>query len=185
VNRELQPGEQIFRVFGPQGTTHGVGVERSYASGRPGGNSFWGLNDVPANADKWRETSAVLDEWNHNGFIVIGTVLPGHSLPACTGVIAEQNGLKIGSQYLTGGAKQAMLALPEDLAKQLGAAAQRAEKTGHEVLEAGGMRWELRATGWREVNWVHGYRQAPGVGSTQVHRLPAGTVASKIDKESP
>jgi len=107
ANREIQPGEQIFRVFGPEGTTHGVPVGRSYASGRPGGNSFWGLNDIPANANDWRQGSAVLDEWNHDGFIVIGTILPGHSMPACTGLIAEQAGKTLGAQYLKGGAKQA------------------------------------------------------------------------------
>lgn len=54
VNRELQPGEQIFRVFGPGEKTHGVSVGRSYASGTPGGNSFWGLNEVPQSASTWR-----------------------------------------------------------------------------------------------------------------------------------
>jgi len=183
VNRELQPGERLFRVFGPEGTTHGVNVRRSSASGRPGGNSFWGLNEVPANADKWRKDSAVLDEWNHNGFIVTGTVLPGHSLPACTGLIAEQAGKEIGAQFLKGGGKQAMLKLPDDVAKQLAEAGRRVETTGHEIFEAGGIRWELRATGWSEVNGVHGYGQAPTIGSVQTHRLPPSTIASKINKE--
>ena len=181
VNRELQPGERIFRIFGPEGVTHGVPVKRSYASGRPGGNSFWGLNDVPKDAEAWREGSAVLDEWNHNGFIVIGTVLPGHTLPACTGLIAEQAGKKIGAQYLKGGSKQAMMKLPEDLAKQLSEAATRAEATGYEVLEAGGVRWEFKKTGWPDVNGVHGYQQAPTIGSAQTERLGAGTVKSKVD----
>jgi len=183
VNRELQPGERVFRVFGPEGTTHGIPVDRSYASGRPGGNSFWGLNEVPTNAKGWREGSAVLDEWNYDGFIVIGTVLPGHSLPACTGLIAEQAGEKLGVQYLKGGGKQAMLKLPEDVAKKLGEAALRAEKTGHEVLEAGGIRWELRATGWTDVNGIHGYLHAPSTASTQTQRLAARAVASKKENE--
>lgn len=179
VNREIQPGERIFRVFGPEGSTHGVSVKRSYASGRPGGTSFWGLNEVPTNAKTWRQGSAVLDEWNHDGFIVIGTILPGHSLPACTGLIAEQAGQEIGIQYLKGGGKQAMLKLPADVAKELGEAALRVEKTGYEVIETGGIHWELRATGWTDVNGIHGYLHAPGTASTQTERLAARTIASK------
>jgi hypothetical protein len=183
VNRELQPGEHIFRVFGPGDTTLGVKVGPSYASGRPGGNSFWGLNEVPGNAKDWRQGSAVLDEWNHDGFIVVGTVLPGHSLPACTGLVAEQAGREIGSQYLKGGGKQAMLKLPKDVVEELGKAALRAEKTGHEVLDAGGVRWELHATGWKDANEVHGYAQAPAVASTQTQRLAASALANKKEKE--
>jgi len=183
VNRELQPGERVFRVFGPEGTTHGIPVDRSYASGRPGGNSFWGLNDVPEDAWTWRQGSAVLDEWNHDGLIVIGTVLPGHTLPACTGVIAERAGEKLGSQYLKGGSKQAMLKLPKDVAEKVGAAGIRAETTGHEIIEAGGLRWEFRKTGWSDVNGVHGYTQAPSVGSTQTNRLPQSAIKSKVEEK--
>jgi uncharacterized coiled-coil protein SlyX len=183
VNREIQPGERIFRVFGPEGKAHGIPVDRSYASGRPGGNSFWGLNEVPANAKSWREGSAVLDEWNHDGFIVIGTVLPGHTLPACTGLIAEQAGKQLGIQYLKGGGKQAMLKLPKDVAEKLGEAALRVEKTGHEVIEAGGVRWELHATGWTDANEIHGYLHAPSTASTQTQRLAASAIASKKENE--
>jgi hypothetical protein len=183
VNRELQPGERFFRVFGPGDKTFGIPVDRSYASGRPGGNSFWGLNDVPRNAEEWREGSAVLDEWNRDGFIVIGTVLPGHTLPACTGLIAEQAGVKIGSQYLRGGGKQAMLKLPEDVAKELSQAAEKAEKTGHATVEVGGVRWELKATGWLDANEVHGYQQAPGIGSVQTERLAKRTIVQKVEED--
>jgi hypothetical protein len=183
VNREIQPGERVFRVFGPEGKAHGVDVRRSYASGRPGGNSFWGLNEVPSGAESWRQGSAVLDEWNHNGFIVIGTVLPGHSLPACTGLIAEQTGKDIGSQYLRGGSKQAMLKLPEDVAKQLGDAAERVERSGHEALEAGGVRWELKATGWSDVNEIHGYKQSADVGSVQTEYLRKSAIAKKVEED--
>lgn len=125
----------------------------------------------------------MLDEWNHDGFIVVGTVLPGHSLPACTGIIAEQTGQNIGSQYLRGGAKQAMLKLPEDVASELGAAAVRAEKTGYETIVAGGVRWEFRATGWKDVNGVHGYVQPPSLGSVQIERLQPTSVVTKKHRE--
>lgn len=186
VNREIQPGERIFRVFGPEGTTHGVKTSRGYASGRPGGNSFWGISEVPTNAKDWRQLCAVLDEWNHDGFIVIGTVLPGHSLPACTGLIAERAGEQLGVQYLKGGGKQAMVKLPETVAKELSEAALRVEKigeAGHEVIEAGGIRWELRATGWTDANGIHGYVHAPSTASTQTQRLAARATASKRDND--
>ena len=76
-----------------------------------------------------------------------------------------------------------MVKLPEDVAQKLGEAAERAEKKGREVVEAGGIRWELRATGWSDVNGVHGYTHPPGPGSTQTERLATGTVASKVDKK--
>jgi hypothetical protein len=125
----------------------------------------------------------VLDEWNPDGFIAIGTVLPGHSQPACTGLIAEQAGKRIGSQYLRGGSKQAVLKLPREVAKQLSEAAERVKKSGYEVVEAGGMRWELKATGWNDVNGIHGYTQAPGIGSVQTERLPKSTIAKKVEED--
>jgi hypothetical protein len=181
VNRELQPGEKIFRIFGPEGYTHGVPVGKSWASGPVGGNSFWGLNDVPGNARDWRLKSAVLDEWNHDHFIVVGTVLPGHTVPACTGIIAEQSGKKLGMQYLEGGAKQAILNLPADVAKDLGPAAELVQKTGKEVvIESGGIRWELRPTGWSEANGSYGYgRNVVSEIDSQTERLAPSQVVSK------
>jgi hypothetical protein len=184
VNRKLEEGERIFRVFGPEGHTHGVFVKKSYASGRPGGNSFWGLNDVPKNASDWRHGSAVLDEWNRDGFIVVGTVMKGHSIPACSGLIAEQTGKSIGVQYLKGGAKQAMIKLDVDVAKELSAAAEKALQSGREVIEAGGVRWEIQATGWKDVNGEHGYpHHLAGQVAAQTVRLGDNTVTRKTDKE--
>jgi hypothetical protein len=159
INRELAPGEKIFRVFGPEGSTHGTRVEMSLPVGAPSEQpSFWGLNRIPTSAESWRQGWAVLDEWNRTGFIVIGTVLDGHALRACTGVIAEQTGTRI-SQYLRGGARQAMLAIPSHVGAMLNAIGERVTETcAAEVVEAGGVRWEFRATGWTDANGRHGYR---------------------------
>jgi hypothetical protein len=185
VNRELQPGERVFRVFGPAGETYGEGVNASRAAGSVlGAPSYWGLNDLPANAETWRRGSAVLDEWSRNGFVVIGTVLDGNSLPACTGIIAEQAGEKLGAQYLRGGSKQAMLQLPGDVGEQLNAIAARVSQTGvPETAELAGLRWEVLATGWDDVNGVYGYLHMPGPGSVQTVRLGARTVATKREDE--
>jgi hypothetical protein len=78
VNRDIETGERLFRVFGPATTTHSFPVGKSFAAGgRLGSPSFWGLNKVPKDADSWRHGSAVLDEWNGNGFMVVGTLLEG------------------------------------------------------------------------------------------------------------
>jgi hypothetical protein len=186
VNRNIEPGERVFRVFGPDGgVTHGVTAPVSEAAGRHFSEpSFWGLNAVPSEAETWRKGSAVLDEWNHDGFIVVGTVLEGHSLPACTGLIAEQAGMEIGSQYLRGGDKQAMLHLPSAVSQELNTIGQRLSRSGiAETIELAGVHWELRATGWSDANGVYGYLHMPGPGSVQTARLGAKTVASKREKD--
>lgn len=185
VNRELQEGERVFRVFGPGGATHGVNIFPSNPGGfkvdQPG---FWGLNKLPEGAEDWRKGSAVLDEWNRNGFIVVGTVLKDTKVPACTGVIAEQVGEKIGSQYLPGGAKQAIIQFAPDIGTKLNEVGTRVISTGApEVIEHGGIRWEFRATGWDDVNGVYGYLSMPGPGSVQTARLGAKVVASKQEGE--
>ncbi len=182
VNRELDPGERIFRVFGPGGTTHGFPVTPSSVAGstKHPGPAFWGLGEAPTNARSWRQGSAVLDEWNHDGFIVIGEILPGHSVPACTGVIAEQVGTDIGVQYLKGGDKQAMLDLAGDVRGQLTDMAATVVDTKVPMKkEIGGIAWEIRPTGWKDANEIHGYLHMPGPGTVQTVRMGASELASK------
>lgn len=182
VNRELGPGEKIFRVFGPGGATHGVEIGTSKAAGAYlGSPAFWGLADVPSSAEKWRQGSAVLDEWNRNGFMVIGTILDGHSVPACTGLISEQVGSKLGSQYLSGGAKQAMITFPAEVASQLNdiGVEVMSTKTFSRVVELGGVRWEFRPTDWPDVNGIYGYLSTPGPGSVQTAKLGRQALADK------
>ncbi len=106
VNRPLDKGEQLFRVFGPKGKTHNFEVWQSYAAGNPKGpHAFWGLGKAPETAEEWRKVKgAVLDEWNRDGFIVVGTVGESGKVKACTGKIAEQGGKDILGQYLPGAA---------------------------------------------------------------------------------
>lgn len=109
VNRPLAQGEEIYRVFGPEGVTHGALVERSYGPGAVSNRTnFWGLGTPPKTAEEWRKGAAVLDEWNRDSFIVQGTVREPNAIKACTGKIAEQGGRDIPGQYLPGGGKQAM-----------------------------------------------------------------------------
>ncbi|KPF66948.1 hypothetical protein IP84_14000 [beta proteobacterium AAP99] len=188
VNRPLVRGDQVFRVFGPEGVTHGVKVGQSIASGSGKGRpAFWGLGAPPRNARSWREGSAVLDEWNRNGFILVGKVLDDGAIKACTGRIAEQSGSQIGAQFLHGGDKQAMFALPDAVYDQLKLAGEQAILTGKPAkpFRAHGVEWEIRPTGWPDVNGVHGYSVIPDALAIQTARLGSRENANKPTNGQP
>lgn len=185
VNRELEKGEQVFRVFGPEGVTHDYPVKQTMAAGdssRPTG--FWGLGASPKNAKEWRETSgAVLDEWNRDGFIMVGTVEESGKVKACTGKIAEQTGEKIPGQYLPGGGKQAIInTFPS--AEQVNALADQVIKDGvPRKLSVGGMSWEIKPTGWHDANGIHGYGLVSGTAAVQTMRLGSHEQATKTTRD--
>lgn len=56
-------GSTIYRAFG---NSTELAPSGSWAAG-----GFWGYQKVPGNAEEWRQLSAVLDEWNGNGFLVV------------------------------------------------------------------------------------------------------------------
>lgn len=187
VNRQLRKGEKVFRVFGPEGTTHGFAINGSLAAGSRS-PAFWGLNDVPKNAEEWRHLAAVRDEWNRNGLMIVGTVID--DVPACIGKIAEQFSDSIPGQYLRGGGKQAMLDLPQTVRDQINALGSQMadvlQKTGKAPAPVthtvGGVHWEVRATGWDDVNGIHGYLNMPGPTTVQSLRLGAREQASKKEE---
>lgn len=187
VNRPLAEGEEIYRVFGPQGVTHSTEVGRSYAPGAASGRpNFWGLGSPPRNAEEWRKGSAVLDEWNRDSFIVVGTVREKDAVKACTGKIAEQAGKDIPSQYLPGGAKQAMLQLPPDINDLLRAAGERVIATGKpEMFERAGVAWVIKPTGWKDANGIHGYDLVTLKAGVQTTRLAVREEATKGDRDAP
>jgi hypothetical protein len=185
LNHELKAGDQVFRVFGPGGgTAYGVLLQEA---NKPAGKflkapGFWGVN-VPPNAKAWRENFAVLDEWNHNRFIVIGTVLEGHTLPACVGRVAEQTGKKVAAQYLSGGGTQAMLQLAEDIGVELNRLGEQVMNGAAPIVtELGGVRWEVRPTHWETPIETFGYREVPGPGSVRTQKLAPKTVATKKEE---
>jgi len=183
ANRTLDKGEQVFRVFGPKGVTHGYQLPvDAFAGGNPArASKFWGMGGMPKNGKEWREYSgAVLDEWNHDGFIAVGTVEESGKVKACTGKIAEQYGEKIPGQYLPGGGKQAMIDTPADLAEQINAVAAQVVQDGKaRTFSSGGYSWEIKPTGWKDVNGVHGYDVATRTAGVQTAKLGAREQASK------
>ncbi|MCR5883311.1 hypothetical protein LRS03_10780 [Rhizobacter sp. J219] len=187
VNRPLDKGEQLFRVFGPEGATHGAEVVAT----KPGGNpkypsAFWGVGQAPETAEQWRKVQgAVLDEWNRDGFIVIGTVQESGKVKAVTGKIAEQTGKDIPGQYLPGGGKQAKIAFDKNMIDQLNAAGERVMATGKaEKLTSHNVSFEIKPTGWKDANGIHGYSLIPGPATVQTARLTAREYATKDQREA-
>jgi hypothetical protein len=180
VNRELQEGEEIYRLFGKSGSTHGVNVSETSASG-----AWWALGKMPSSAKEWREKSAVLDEWNRDGFIVTGKIgKPGPK--ACVGTNAEMVGTALPSQYLEGGGTQAFFFMREDLQERIKYLGKRLMKTGktyHWTDDATGMVFELKPTGWTDANGIWGYIRGPSAGHVATVNIAKYALASKNSNE--
>ena len=156
---EQLAGKKLYRAFGNP-STHAPRPGGSMAGGRQ--PAFWGLGEAPENAEQWRIRSAVLDEWNGNGFIAelhfpsdLATRMP--EAKGWAGQIAEQFGTKVPSQYLEGGGEQLIIDLGP-LAKQITDAGEKI-KAGESVapIEWNGIRVEFRATNWKNIEDQYGY----------------------------
>ncbi|HCI6025396.1 hypothetical protein JQ803_06450 [Klebsiella pneumoniae] len=159
-SREMA-GSTIFRAFG---NPSDLALNGSWAAG-----GFWGYQKVPENAEEWRQLSAVLDEWNGNGFLVVlhlpedlATRMPGTN--AWHGKIAEQFGSDIPTQYLQGGGEQVIINLDEALKTELNRVGEQVKTSGQAVItEINGVKAEFYPTGWKEVEGVHGYSKPEGI----------------------
>lgn len=180
VNRELKEGEEVYRFFGKGGSTHGVPVADTSSGG-----AWWGLGHPPSTAKEWREKSAVLDEWNRDGFVLTGKVgKPGPK--ACVGTISEQSGKNLPGQYLEGGAPQAFFFMDKQVQAQINYLGKRVMKTGktyHWTDEATGMVFELKPTNWTDVNGIWGYIRGPSAGQVATVSLAKDELADKKSKE--
>lgn len=156
-------GSTIFRAFGNE--THlATNPGGSWAAG-----GFWGYKKLPDNAEEWRQLSAVLDEWNGNGFLVVlhlpedlATRMPGTT--AWHGKIAEQFGKDIPAQYLQGGGEQVIVNLDEALKKELNLVGDLVKATKQPAsIEIKGVKAEFYPTHWRDVEGIHGYSKPEGI----------------------
>lgn len=180
VNRKLKDGEKIYRLFGPGGTTHGVGVRGS----NPGGN-WWGVGEPPRAARQWREQAAVLDEWNRDGYILVGTIR-GNGPKSAVGTIAEQGGTKLPGQYLPGGGTQANFHFDNASSQHLKSLADQVINTGRPAYwtdPASGIAFEIKPTGWHDANGVWGYIHPPSAGTVQTARVGAREQVSKEHRQ--
>lgn len=181
INRPLKKGEQIFRFFGPEGVTHGTTVRKSHSGG-----AWWGLGPPPSSAKEWREKAAVLDEFNRDGFMVVGTISADNQVKAAVGTVAEQLGEKIPGQYLSGGATQAVIDFSADVKSQLGELGEKSLATGKAeswVDPISGIHFSIRPSGWKDTNGIHGYIYMPGQHYVQTARLGSRELASKENRE--
>lgn len=152
-------GRRLYRAFG------NPSKRAPWPGGSRGGGrqpAFWGVGEAPTTAEEWRVRSAVLDEWNGNGFIAVLQLpsdLPARmpELKGWMGQIAEQYGSKVPSQYLEGGGEQVII----DLGELAGRITEEGEKikSGMAVvpIEWNGIRVELRSTNWSNVEGRYGY----------------------------
>ena len=169
MNRALRSDEKIYRVFGPGGDTFGVTIKDTY----PGGG-WWGVGEPPRSAKEWRETCAVLDEFNHDTFIVVGTPPKSNdNIKGAFGTVAEQRSVDIPGQYLPGGAQQARINFSDEKTKQAFADAQKKfnGKDPYKFTDpVTGIEFEMRPTGWPDANGIHGY--ASGSHSVNASTVP-------------
>lgn len=180
INRPLKPGEKIYRLFGPQGVTHQVNVGKSH----PGG-AWWGLGSPPRTAKEWRNNAAVLDEWNRDGFMVVGTAPSKCNMKACVGTISEQSGTKLGGQYLPGGGTQAVVEFSPESKAALDALAERVIATRNAQSWTDpktGMLFTVAPTNWKDANGVWGYLHPVSAGAIQTSRLAARERATKENR---
>lgn len=166
-------GSTIFRAFGNE-TKLAQNQGGSWAAG-----GFWGYQKIPGDAREWRQLSAVLDEWNGNGFLVVlhlpqdlAARMPGTN--AWHGKIAEQFGVKQ-PQYLEGGGEQVIINLDESLKKELNRIGEQVKITGQPAsVEINGVKAEFYPSGWKEVEGVHGYNKPEGI------EPPYATITRKL-----
>ncbi|CNE06262.1 hypothetical protein [Yersinia mollaretii] len=174
-------GSTIYRAFG---NPTDLAPSGSWAAG-----GFWGYQKVPGNSKEWRNLSAVLDEWNGNGFLVVlhlpkdlATRMPGSN--AWHGKIAEQFGQKRANQYLEGGGEQVIINLDKILQKELNRIGEKVKSVGQPVnVEINGIKAEFYPTNWQEVNGVHGYSKLERIEppyATTTRKLHDDELRSKV-----
>lgn len=180
-------GSTIFRAFGNE-TALATKAGGSWAAG-----GFWGYQKVPGNAEEWRQLSAVLDEWNGNGFLVVlhlpedlATRMPGTN--AWHGKIAEQFGQKRANQYLEGGGEQVIINLDEMLKKELNRIGEQVKASGQPAsVEINGVKAEFYPSGWKDVEGVHGYNKPEGIDppyATYTRELHDDELRSKVKERA-
>ncbi|OLH67758.1 hypothetical protein DXO200_12140, partial [Xanthomonas oryzae pv. oryzae] len=168
-------------AFGEEGVTHGEIIGESFAGG-----IWWGIGDAPKSAQEWRPSTAVLDEFNRNGFLVTGKVVGDGGPKAVVGTVAEQTGTRLPGQYLPGGATQAFFFLDQPVAEHLTALGKRAiaeKRLLTWVDPASGMHFEIRPSGWKDVNGIIGYLHTPGPGMVTTARLGEREQATKEHRQ--
>lgn len=143
---------------------------------------WWGVGEPPKTAIEWRQTAAVLDEFNRNGMVTVIRIPKGVKVSACTSTVSEQYGKKIAGQYLECGGKQAVVdfrLIPgqEDLPKQI---KKMADLGGGKMQLPSGIFIEVWQSGWKGINGKIGYGVEVIPGAGVVERLGVTELQSKV-----
>jgi hypothetical protein len=179
IKNEMLSGETLFRAFGPEGTTHGVNVGKSYPIGM-----FWGRGAPPKTAQEWRQKYAVLDEWNRNGWLSTMHIPADVKLPACTSTVSEQFSKGISGQFLEGGGKQAAIDSRSIMMAEVDAAAQKLyAKGGGKTTLPNGITIEVKQSGWSGINGKEGYVDTVIPGASMTERLGVTEIQGKVAQE--
>ncbi|WP_144141307.1 hypothetical protein [Paraburkholderia sp. BCC1884] len=176
-------GKTLYRAFG------NPSKHASWGSKAAGGRqpAFWGLSNAPKDAEEWRIRSAVLDEWNGNGFLAVvhlpsnfATQMP--SAKGWSGQIAEQFGNDIPAQFLEGGGQQIVVDLGA-LATEITRIGENVKKTGIGVSETiGGVQIQFYPTHWTNVEDLYGYSKfSDDISKTaRTRRLASDEIQTKV-----
>lgn len=176
IENEMLSGVTIYRSFGEAGITHGVEVRQSFPVG-----AFWGLGPPPASGEMWRGPTAVLDEWNRNGWLCIMHIPEHVKVPACVSTVSEQFSKDIVGQYLEGGARQAVIEhdpITRDIVAGL------VEEGGGRIVLPNGIEVEIRPSGWKGVNEMVGYGETVIPYASVVERLDVTEKQTKVFKQA-
>jgi uncharacterized protein (UPF0333 family) len=181
ISNEMLSGTTVYRSFGPAGITHGVPVGESYPIG-----AFWGIGPPPSAASEWRGPAAVLDEWNHNGYLCIMHIPSGVKVPACTSTVSEQYSKSISGQYLDGGTRQAVIDFKQPVfgPGDFDTVNKMAKSGGGTVMLPNGITIEVRLSGWSGQNGVIGYGEIVVPSASAVERLGVTEKQSKVAQQT-
>jgi hypothetical protein len=175
ITNEMVSGVDLYRSFGPKRVTLGVEVGKTHPAG-----GFWGIGPPPTSAKNWRDPAGVLDEWNGNQWLCVIHIPPGVNIPACVSTVSEQFGKVIPGQYLEGGARQAVIAI-EDQVSNL--ANKLAQSGGGKATLPNGVTVEVRGSGWKDVNGTIGYEEAVIPFASFVERLGVTEKQAKVVRQ--
>ncbi|MGF6570070.1 hypothetical protein ABH945_002181 [Paraburkholderia sp. GAS333] len=185
VDARQLAGKKLYRAFGKKSEVTTAG--KSDAGGFFGG-SYWGVGDAPRSAEEWRTQSAVLDDWNANGFLVVAH-LPDNladlwpEAKAWIGKISEQYSEKEPLQYLEGGGEQLLASFGKAITDRITAVGETVKDASHsgthtEIIN--GVRFDFFKTNWEDVERVYGYgKSAEDTGAASTRKLAQDEVRDK------
>jgi len=136
----------------------GIGKKDDIPGNFPAG-AFWvDGTKVPKSADEWREQWAVLNSFNHNGYVIFVDVPAGKTLNVWEGKAAEQWS-KDGKQYLQGGGVQDYIDFGlSGVSREEGAEMKAAfERGAHSYTTKEGFVFRIKPTNWPDANAPIGF----------------------------